>query len=189
MSPPHITWMTPEKQMGWLDGSGPMTDFAIYAILRDEGNMDNYTEEISNTMKKMSGAFDLAWTLLKSTPRKNYSNEGLKTRPSKRTASLRTGAQPIDTQSRQARNDKSAFMNPHQMEGVPLSYQHDYDDRKNVEEILFDEYGYGMDDEMAEALLQHSPASANLRQYQYDKRRPEPMFDDEGKVIGDVKDF
>jgi hypothetical protein len=66
MSPPHITWMTPEKQMGWLDGSGPMTDFAIYAILRDEGNMDNYTEEISNTMKKMSGAFDIAWALLKS---------------------------------------------------------------------------------------------------------------------------
>ena len=189
MSPPHVTWATPEKQMGWLDGAGPMTDFAIYAILRDEGNIDNYTEEISNTMKKMSGAFEYAWSILKGTPRRRPKGRGEPERPRKRTASLRTGAQPMDTQSRQARDDKSAFMNPHQMEGMPLGYHYDYGDRKNVEEILFDEYGYGMDDEMAEALLQHSPASANLRQYQYDKRRPEPMYDDEGKVIGDVKDF
>ena len=75
------------------------------------------------------------------------------------------------------------------MEGMPLGYDYDYGDRKNVEEILFDEYGYGMDDEMAQALLEHSPASANLRQYQYDRRKFEPMFDDEGKVIGDEKDF
>jgi hypothetical protein len=134
-------------------------------------------------------AFDLAWTLLKSTPRKNYSNEGLKTRPSKRTASLRTGAQPIDTQSEQARVDMRGFMHPHQIEGESFPHYFDYDDRRTIDEILFTDYGYGMDDEMAEALLQHSPASANLRQYQYDKRRPEPMYDDEGKVIGDVKDF
>jgi len=140
-------------------------------------------------------AFEFAWALLKSTPRKNYSNEGLKTRTPKRTASLRTGAQPIDTQSEQAQIDRASFMEPDQRQADTWDEwqaigggEFDWRDRRSVDEILFDDYGYGVDDEMAEALLQHSPASANLRQYQYDERRPEPMYDDEGKVIGDAKD-
>ena len=174
-----------------LAGGIPFT-WPFYALLVTHGARKKILQKKSYDLcpyPVSMSAFDLAWTLLKSTPRRRPKGRGEPERPRKRTASLRTGAQSIDTQSRQARDDKSAFMEPYQMEGMPLSYHYDYGDRKNVEEILFDEYGYGMDDEMAEALLQHSPASANLRQYQYDKRRPEPMYDDEGKVIGDVKDF
>tara|TARA_R110000751_G_scaffold73678_4_gene148971 strand:+ start:2764 stop:3246 length:483 start_codon:yes stop_codon:yes gene_type:complete len=52
----YITWLSPEKIMGWVDGHGPYTDTSIRAYMR-ENSENRYIETISNTHeKKMAGA-------------------------------------------------------------------------------------------------------------------------------------
>ena len=44
---PHITWMSPEKRMAWVDGHGPYTANSIYAALKEQGTYDDRSESIS----------------------------------------------------------------------------------------------------------------------------------------------
>tara|TARA_R110000824_G_scaffold400338_1_gene607634 strand:- start:1877 stop:3925 length:2049 start_codon:yes stop_codon:yes gene_type:complete len=52
---PHITWLTPEKSMAWVDGHGPYTSESIYAALKERGTWDNKTESISDTYYSQHG--------------------------------------------------------------------------------------------------------------------------------------
>jgi len=44
---PYITWQTPEKKMGYIDGKGPYDANSIYAYLKQYDMYDSRIESVS----------------------------------------------------------------------------------------------------------------------------------------------
>jgi len=46
---PYITWLTPEKRSGWVNGRGPYDSASIYDFLKREGTWDSRIESVSES--------------------------------------------------------------------------------------------------------------------------------------------
>ena len=49
---PYITWMTPEKRAGWVDGRGPYDSASIYDSLKRDGTWDSRIESVSESQQE-----------------------------------------------------------------------------------------------------------------------------------------
>ena len=122
----HITWLSPEKIMGWVDGHGPYTDTSISEYMR-KNSENKYIETISNTHeKKMAGAVTAGHAGIESKPRygrKKKKEELKKAKPSvKKKRLIRVNNLLIDQETGdEVERVQKAYLNWKQECGISLS--------------------------------------------------------------------